>query len=69
VLECWGGGIEGEADGHQADAGSGCRSRRTAIEAWRLWPTDWFSAASLVRKGPKLVSERVGWPYLWQKSR
>jgi hypothetical protein len=42
---------------------------RTAAEAWILWPTDWFLAASLFRKGPKLVGKAGEWPYLEQKSK
>ena len=42
---------------------------RTAATAWLLWPTDWFLAASLVRKGPGLVGKAGEWPYSVQKSK
>jgi len=38
---------------------------RRALKAWFYW----FLAASLLRNGARLVGERGGWPYLWQKSR
>jgi four helix bundle protein len=41
----------------------------TTPKAWLLWPTDWLLAANLEREGARLVGDRGGWPYFWQKSR
>jgi hypothetical protein len=39
---------------------------RTAVEAWLLWPADWFLDASLVRKGARLRGKAEEWPY-WRQ--
>ena len=62
-------GVAGRGAGVGPGSGPAWMRRRTAAAALLLWPTDWFLAASLVRKGPRLVGKAGKWPYLVQKSK